>query len=341
VLLKISTFAIPAAAMALAMAPPPASADAVSDFYKGNRIAFVVAVPPGGGYDLNTRVLARHMARHIPGNPATIVQNMPGAGGAKAANYMYNVAPKNGTVISMPLSSIIVAQLLRPEKIKYDAGRFNWLGTITTMTDVLVTWHTAGVKTIDDARKKQVIFGTSSKNSMGYQEPALLNALVGTKIKVVLGYRGGKAITLAMERGEVQGRVNQWASWRVQKPKWLKDGTIVPLVQIGPKDPEYMNVPAMIDLVKTEHDRSLVRILHMTLNVGRSIYTGPGAPRARVEGLRRAFDSALKDPAFLKEAKAKRLVLNPVRGVDVQKFVAKSLKTSEQTIKAFKAAIGL
>ena len=133
-LLKIRYFAMPAAALTLVMAPPPAGADAVSDFYKGNRVTFVVAVPPGGGYDLNARVLARHMERHIPGNPATIVQNMPGAGGAKAANHMSNVAPRNGTMIGMPLSSIIVAQLLRPGKVKYDANKFNWLGTITTDT---------------------------------------------------------------------------------------------------------------------------------------------------------------------------------------------------------------
>ena len=323
------------------LCPVIAFAESPAEFYRDKRITFVVAVPPGGGYDLNTRVLAQHMAKHIPGNPETVVQNMPGAGGAKAANYLYNVAPKNGTVISMPLSSILVAQLLRPKKIKYDASQFNWLGTITTMTDVLAIWHSAGVRTVDDAKAKQVIVGTSSKNSMGYQEPALVNALLGTKFKIVLGYKGGRAMTLAMERGEIQSRTNQWASWRVQKPKWLKEGTIVPILQIGPKDPRYPNVPALIDLVKTDRERSLVRVLHMTLNIGRSIYTTPEVPRDRVDALRRAFQATLKDPAFVSQAKSKRLVLNPVAGQDLQSFVTKSLNTPKKTIEAFKSAIKL
>lgn len=337
-----SKLGVPAAgaALMLAAAMAPATADPVADFYKGKQITIVVAVSPGGGYDLNARVLAKHLGRHIPGNPGIVVTNMPGAGGAKSANHMYNVAPRNGTVIAMPLSSIVVAQLLRPQRLKYKAADFNWLGTITTMTDVMTAWHTSGVKSLDDAKKKEIVLGTSSKNSMGYQEPALMNALLGTRIKIIFGYRGGRNMTLAMERGEIQARMNQWASWRVQKPEWLKKGTIVPLIQIGAKDPEYAHVPALIDLVKSDKDKAMVRMLHTTLRIGRSIYTTPGVPAARVAALRRAFDATLEDPAFVKEVKARKLVLNPVRGKDVQAFVNAAMKTPAAVVDRFKATLG-
>lgn len=326
--------------VAFAWSSAAALADSTADFYRDKRITFVIAGAPGGGFDTYARVLARHMQKHIPGNPDTVVQSMQGAGGVKSSNHMYNVAPRDGTVISMPLPSIIVTQLLRPQQIKYDAKKFNWVGTITTMTDVIAVWHAAGVRTVDDAKKKEVIFGTSSKNSMGYQEPALANALLGTKFKIILGYHG-MAPTLAMERGEVQARANQWVSWRLQKPKWLQQGTIVPILQFGPKDPEYSQVPAMIDLVKTDHDRSLVRVLHMTLDIGRSVYTTFGVPRERIDALRRAFDATLIDPAFRKEMTRRRLEKNSRKGQDVQQYVRESLETPASVVEAFKEKTGL
>lgn len=316
-----------------------ASADPVVDFYRGKRITFVVSVPPGGGYDVNARVLAAHIGKHMPGNPTTLVQNMPGAGGTKAANHMYNVAAKDGTVVCMPLSSLVLAQLLRPKRMKFKAQEFNWIGTITSMTDVLVVWHTAGVKTLAEAKRKPVIVGTSSKNSMGYQEPALINALVGTKFQHVFGYRGGAAMNLAMQQGEIQGRTNQWASWRVQKPTWFKEGKIFPIIQIGAKNPRFPNVPALGDLVKSKKDRELVDLIKINLTIGRSIYATPGVPAARVAALRKAFSATMKDPAFIADAKKRNVVINPMDGRTLQAYIEKSLKTPKSVVANFQKAL--
>jgi tripartite-type tricarboxylate transporter receptor subunit TctC len=317
----------------------PAQCDEVADFYRGKTFNVIVGTTPGGGFDLNARLLARHLGKHIPGTPTIVVRNMAGAGGVVAANYMFAAAPRDGTYVSMPESTLVVAQLLSPDKVRFDASKFGWVGTLTRMSDVLVAWHTSGIKTLNDVKTREVLFGTGSKDALGYAEAALSNALLGTKFKFVFGYRGGAPLNLAMENGEIQSRTNQWATWRIQNPDWLIQRKIIPILQIGPKNPDYPKVPEFMDLVSSKEHRDLVDVLEITLKVGRSLFSPPEVPADRLQALRVAFDKTIVDPAFVEEAKRTGMDVNPAAGAEVQAFVAKALATSPKTVSAFKKAV--
>jgi tripartite-type tricarboxylate transporter receptor subunit TctC len=211
---RIRAILVAAPLLALAAQTSPTRADPVSDFYAGNRITFNVGTTVGGGFDLYARILAESLPNHIPGKPSVLVENMGGAGGVKAANYVYNVAAKDGTVIGMPVSSIVLAEALRPSLVKFQSRKFGWVGTITTMTDVLAVYRTSGVNTIEDAKKKSIVIGATGKLGTLYLQVALVNALLGTKFRIVPGYKSGNEANLAMDSGEIQGRTNQWISWR-------------------------------------------------------------------------------------------------------------------------------
>lgn len=325
----------------ITLSVPGAVAGSVADFYQGRTLTFIVAASAGGGYNLNSRMLMRHLPGHIPGKPKVIVQNMPGAGGVKAANHMYNVAAKDGTVLGMPISSIVIGEALRPKRVKFRSLGFGWVGTITTMTDVVAVWHTTGVKTIADARKKQVIFAATGKLSTSYLQPSLVNALLGTKFKIVEGYKSGNEMTLAIERGEAEGRTNQWTSWKTQRPQWIKQGKLNILLQIGPNHPELSHIPAFLDLVKTERDRNMVEFLQMNQMVGRSVYTPPGIPAARLAALRTAFDETMKDPAFLADMKAKGLVVNAGTGARLKAFLERVKKGEKKAVADMRALLKL
>jgi tripartite-type tricarboxylate transporter receptor subunit TctC len=320
------------------MATASAAAGAAS-YFEDKQLEIIVGVSPGGGYDLNARILASNLSRHLPGKPSIIVRNMPGAGGVKAANFMANVAQRDGTIMSLPLSSIVSGHLLQPERMRYDPVQFNWVGTITSMSDTIAVWHTAPVKTVEGAKRTELILGTSSKSSQLYQEPALMNALLGTKFKVVQGYKGGTEINLAMERGEIHGRSNIWSSWKAQKSQWLAEGKIVHLVQIGPKIDELPDVPSLIDLVKSDRDKAMVEFLHSIMTMGRSIYTTPAVPADRVEVLRAAFMATMKDAAYLKEMTSKKMPVSPMPGDVLQQYVVKTMKMPKQIIEDVKKAI--
>lgn len=329
-----------AAAVIAAAGAAPALADAAADFYKGNRITVIVAVSAGGGFDLNARILARHMGRHMPGKPGMIVQNMPGAGGVKAANYMYNAAVKDGTVVSVPLSSIVTAQVATPDRVKYSAVDFNWVGTITPMTDVISVWHTAPAKTIEEAKRTELVIGASTRNSLIYQEPMLMNALIGTRFKVIEGYKGGTEINLAMERGELHARSNVWASWKSQKADWLRERKIVHLVQVGPKAGD-LDVPSFIDLVSGDKARAMVEFLHINLQMGRSVYATPGVPAARVAALRTAFMATMRDKAYRDEMAARKMDVEPIPGTALQAYVRKAVATPKEVVSAVNQALGV
>ncbi len=339
---KFSKFTIQLVAVWVfgAMCAGPAAADSVSDFYSGKTVTLIVGSGAGGGFGMNGRLAGKHIGKHIPGNPTVIVQFMRGGGGTKAANYVYNVSPQDGSVISMPISSIVANQLVRPKGVRFDGTKFFWLGSITSLASVLSVWHTAPVKSLDDAKKTEVVIGTSSVNSSWYRMVKLMNPLLGTKFRFVTGYKGSKGSALAMERGEVHGRAMVWASTKVRSGHWLKAGKLVHLVQIGPyKLPDLPNVPRFIDLVKTEDAKTMVRFLHLTGLIGRALHTPPNVPMDRVAALRKAFDATMKDPAFIADYAKRNLPLGPTTGVKLQAFIEKVARTPQSTLDKLKAAL--
>ncbi len=331
-------------AMAIAgatlMMTAPAQADAVADFYKGKKITAISGGGAGGGFSFNARVLGRHIVRHIPGNPEWVVTAMPGAGGARSMKYINNAAAQDGTVVGVVLPPSILSPLLR-KKIGYDSAKFHWLGSITPMAQVISVWHTHGVKSLEDVKKRQVILGTSSKLSSGYLIPAFVNALIGTRFKVISGYRGGDRQNNAMQKGEIQGRGSFYNSYKVTKPHWLRDKSIIHLVQLGPFIKELPNVPRVRDLAKTDEERRIVKFLQIGAQVGHGFYVSPNVPRARVAALRKAFATTVRDPAYLAEAKRRNLIVDPVSGKDLQRTIAGAMATPRAVINKFKEMVKL
>jgi tripartite-type tricarboxylate transporter receptor subunit TctC len=322
-----------ACSAALALAGSPARAQSVEDFYKGKTISFVIGYSPGGGYDTYARLVARFMGDHIPGKPTIVPRNMPGASSRVAAAFVFNVAPKDGTVLGTGDQSLALAQAMG-EKLQFDTTKFIYIGNPSAENNTTVTWNTSPVKTIEDAKKQEVPMGATG-GSTSSQYPRVMNAVLGTKFKVILGYPGGNDINLAMERGEVGGRgSNSWASWKATRPEWVKDKKINILVQIGlTKAPDLPDVPLLMDLAANPDDRALLRLLSAPSGIGRPIFTTPGVPADRVKALREAFQATITDPAFVEEAKKVGLEIDPVSGEDLQKIVAEIVATPEAIAK--------
>jgi tripartite-type tricarboxylate transporter receptor subunit TctC len=322
-----------AVALAAAMSrPSPASADAIADFYKGKTINFYIGSAPAGGYDTYGRLVVRALGKHIPGHPEVLPRNMPGGSSRVAASYVYNVAPKDGLALGMVNQELPLAQALG-ETLQFDAAKFNWIGTPDTDNRVVVTLASSGVKTIEDAKKKEVVMGGSGPvEASGY--PEMLNTIVGTKFKTVKGYVGGNAIYLAMERGEVDGRAdNAWESWKGDRGEWVRDGKVNVLVQVGlAKAPDLPNVPLLVDLARTDEDREVLKLISSSTSMGHPVIAPPGVPDDRVKALRAAFDAAMRDPVVLADAKRQRRSISPVKGEELQKIVADVL-ASPQTVR--------
>ncbi len=318
------------AALALAGS---AHAQSVEEFYKGKTISFVIGYSAGGGYDAYARLVARHMGDHIPGKPTIVPRNMPGAAGRVASAWVYNVAPKDGTVLATADQSLALAQAMG-EKLQFDTTKFIYIGNPSAENNTTVTWHTSPVKTIEDAKKQEVAVGATG-GSTSSQYPLAMNAVLGTKFKVIMGYPGGNDINLAMERGEVAGRgSNSWASWKATRPEWLKENKINILAQIGlRKSPDLPDVPLLMELGATPEDRAVLRLLSAPSQIGRPIYTTPGVPEDRVKALRDAFEATMKDAAFLEDAKKAGLDIDPVSGAELQQVVQEIVDTPEAVAK--------
>ena len=328
--------------LAASLAALPAKADAISDFYGSQRLNFIVPTSAGGGFDLHSRILMEFMPNYIPGKPRAVLQNMPGAGGVLAANYVYRVAPKDGSMIGMALSSIPMAEALQTEEILYKSTGFGWIGTITTETEVLAVWKASGVTNIDEAKQKNVPIGATGKLGTLGLNTALANALLGTKFKIVYGYPGSTEINMAMENREVQGRTNQWTSWKTQSADWVKAGTLAYLLQIGPKDPELTQVPSFSDLVSSPGDKAMVALLQSNQLMGRSIYAPPNVPPERLAALRAAFDKTLVDPAYLARVKQAGLeLINPCSGEELAASITATMSTSTQAAADMKKLLNL
>jgi len=296
---------------------------AIEEFYRGKKIDLVIGYSPGGTYDLYARLVARHLGRHLPGAPAIVPRNMPGAGSRTAANFVASLAPRDGTVLATADQSLALQQAVGDRRIAFDTTRFIYIGNPNVENNTTVTWHTSGVRTIDDAKRREVTMGATG-GSTSSQYPKAMNALLGTRFKIILGYPGGNDINLAMERGEVDGRgSNSWASWKATRPQWLAEKKINILVQIGlKKAPDLPDVPLLMELGRSAQDRALLRLLSASTQIGRPIFTTPDVPPERVAALRAAFDAMVRDPAFLEDARKGHFEIEPVPGAALQRLVA-------------------
>jgi tripartite-type tricarboxylate transporter receptor subunit TctC len=300
-------------------------AQSVADFYRGKTITIVVGSDSGGGYDLNARTIARHMGRHLPGNPTFIVQNRPGAGSLAAANYVYEAAPKDGTVIAAVQRPIPFQQLLGDAGVRYDPRRIQWLGSTSNELGVVVMWHTAPQKTAQDLFTMETIVGGNGVATDTELFPRAFNYVLGTKFKIVGGYPGQVQIVLAMERGEVQGTANwSWSDIEKGRPDWLRDGKIRMLLQLDLKkgsSPYLRDVPLAMDLARNEEERQVFEILMGMKALGRPYFVAPEVPKDRSDALRAAFMETMADPVFLEEATRTLGPIDPVSGLDMQKIL--------------------
>jgi tripartite-type tricarboxylate transporter receptor subunit TctC len=305
---------------------PAARADAVADFYRGKTVNVLIGVAAGGEYDLQARLVARHIGRHIPGNPTVVSQNMTGAGGLRMINYLYNVAPRDGTTIGMIANAFPALQAVGHSGVQFDAGKMSWLGTIAPVVETMAIWHAANVKTIEDARSREVTIGATARGAITHFYPALMNEVLGTKFKIVTGYPGGNDINLAMERGEVEGRNNTWSSWKATRRAWLAEKKIVVIAQAGPRAAD-LDAPSVEDAARTPADRQFMELVLSGTRLGRPLATNAGVPAERAAALRAAFAATMQDPQFLAEANQLNFEVNPVLGEPMQRIVEQLLAT--------------
>jgi tripartite-type tricarboxylate transporter receptor subunit TctC len=320
----------------------PASADAIADFYRGKNVSVVIAAGPGGGHTQYTLLIAKYLKRHMPGNPTFITQNMGGAGGTKAANYLYNRAAQNGSAIGILLSDTPFASRLRTTGVKYIADRFHYLGGAEETRSAFVLFKTAGVKTLADIRKKQVIMGSTGKGSQTYILPTLANAMLGTKFKVITGYRGMNGIYVAMDRTEVQGFQAVWSSVAFIRPQWLKDDLVTVLFAnaLDPL-PDRPNVPLFKDLISDPMDKKIAELIGGNGILGRAWLAPPGVPRDRIKALRAAFVKVFKDPDAIQDAKKRRMVWTPVAWAVQQEHAKRITAADEKLFERMRAALGV
>jgi tripartite-type tricarboxylate transporter receptor subunit TctC len=310
-------------------------ARAQDDFYKGRQIRLVVSTDAGGAYDTYARLLAQVMKEHIPGNPTIIVQNMPGAGGLKVANYIAATAPRDGTVIAATHASILTAQLTSPGSASFEATRLSWIGSITTDPYVGYVWYTAPVKTLADTRTTEVVMGGVSVGTAGTDYGILAHDLFGLKIRTVNGYKSSNDVKLAMERGEVQGTfANRWSSIRNADSEWIRDGKIRIIVQHGFRPlPELPDVPLFISLAQTDADRQALVFMLARQEAAKPYFAPPEIPAERLAILRRAFDATVHDPRFRSlAAEANVTVEGPMTGDELSALVAKVSQTPPEVI---------
>ena len=317
-----------------------ARAETVEEFYKGKTVTVVVTGATGSIYDLSARLVTRYMSEHLPGKPTMVIKMMVGGGHLVGTNWLYNVAPRDGTVLASIGEAIPLTQVLEPEQAKFDVSKFNWLGNPGLSNLVLATWADKGVKTIDDAKKKQVIIGAGGPTSPSGQMPRALNNVLGTKFKIIVGFPS-TSIDLAMERGEVDGRGSAQVSYyKTVRPHWVAENKLAYLVQWGPKrDPDLPDVPLLTELARNEAERQVFALLSSTVVVGRPILTTPDVPADRLAALKEAFAKTMQDPNFLEEAKKLNLEINPLYADEMQKLINAVIATPPDVVKLAKAAI--
>jgi len=324
-------------AAATAALPGRARADSL---YEGKTITLITSTGVGGTYDAAARAISRHMPRYIPGKPAMIVQNMPGAGNVLATNYMYNIAPKDGTTIAVVHAAMPLHQVLDGRGVRYDAGKFNWLGSPGSENEVIIVRKSAGIRTIDDARTRPIILGGTGEGSGLFIIPAAMNNVLGTRFKMVIGYKTSEDVNLAMERGEVQARAFGYDSIVAQHPDWLRDKTIDIIAQAGVRrNKDLPDVPLLTELARTDADREIMALISSPAALGQPYLAPPGVPPDRLAVLRQAFAATLRDKDFLADAAKLNLAIDPMDADMVRAIVERTIAAPPDIVAKAKLAI--
>ena len=325
----------------LASLASAARADAVADFYRGRSVALIIGYSAGGGYDAYGRVVARHLGKHIPGNPAVIAQNMPGAGSLRAANWLYNAAPKDGSVIGMFSRGMAMEPLIGTSQTQFDARKFFWLGSGTDEVSTCVTWHGSAVKTWGDALKIPFTVGGEGSGSDPDIFATVVRNVFGVKLRLVSGYPGSAEVALAIERREVDGRCGwSYSSLRQQRPDWITNRQVNILVQLAlKKSPELPDVPLVTEFATTDRQRQILRLVFSRQAMARPFTAPPGIPAERKAALRKAFDETMKDTAFLEEAKQRSLEVAPVTGAEIDALIGDLYRSPPDVVAEVRASI--
>ena len=315
--------------VAIATFASSASAQTPAEFYKGRNVELYIGYSVGGAYDLYARTIARHLGKHIPGNPTIIPKNLEGAGSLRLANWLYNVAPKDGTAIGTIGRGTGFDPLLGSKGAQFQADKFTWIGSANNEVSVCVAWKGSGISKLEDTLSKELIVGGTGQAADTDQFPRILNGVLGTKMRVVTGYTGGNEVGLAMERGEVQGRCGwSWSSVKSTRATWVGGKQITILTQLSlAKHPDLPDVPLIIDLAKNDEQRQILKLIFARQSLGRPYLAPPGVPSDRVAILRKAFTDTMADKEFLADADKAQLEITPIAGEAVQKLVADVYQT--------------
>ena len=320
----VRTAVVVAATVAAAGLATQASAQpAVEQFYKGKTVELIIGYPPAGSNDTYARALTRHLGKHIPGRPAVVPKNMPGAGSFLAVNNVYSVAPKDGTVLAIGAPTLALDERLGTANVRFKTAELGFVGRIDSLINIVFMWHTSKVKTFADAQKyESTLSGTGAGSTVSIY-PTVMNNVFGTKFKLIMGYKGSAAAQLAVERGEVEGHSTSWTAVKVGHPDWWPKKRISILVQFGlVRHPELPAIPTAVDLARNDEEKQVLSAILAASEVGTAFFTTPGVPPERLTALRRAFDATMKDPEFLADAKKIKLTVGPMSGEALQKLIA-------------------
>src|SRR5438105_7118483 len=299
-----------------------ARAQSAEQFFARKTITISIGYTAGGSYDLYGRLVARHLGKHIPGNPTVVAQNMPGAGSLKAANYLYEVAPKDGTALGVVVESAALEQALANPAALYDAAKFTWIGRVATSNNIFMQWHTSKVQSIEDSRRLESSLAGTGPGSIAETVPRLLNALAGTKFKLVSGYPASNEAMLAMERGEVEGASSSWAAVSVGRKDWLAQKKIKIILQTAPERArEIPDAPALPEIGTSAEDKQVYELYSSGSAIGRTVIGPPGIPLDRVAALREAFSTMVRDPEFIADIQKLNVELDPLPGERVQELI--------------------
>lgn len=325
----------------LSGAAPAAAQESTADFYRGKTVTLVIGTGPGGAYDIHGRLLARHLAQHIPGVPKLVVQNIPGAGSVQAANYVFNIAPQDGTVLGNILNTVPIVQLLGLVKTQFDVARFQWIGNMTEELSVMVAWHSAKAASLEEAKRVELLMGSTSPGSLGAMIPKIANLVLATRFRIVAGYNDAVEIDHAMELGEVDGRAGEtWYGDKGVYGAWYREGKIRLLMQVGPhKAADLPDVPLLSDLVPSGDARRIVELFTSPSIIGKPTVVGPRVPSAQVAALRKAYDATMADPEFRADAERLGILLEPVSGPDLASLVARLAATPEPLLASVRKAV--
>jgi tripartite-type tricarboxylate transporter receptor subunit TctC len=308
-------------------------AQTVEEFYKGKTLSLIIPNAPGGSFDLYARLVASHLGRFIPGRPSIVPQNMPGAGGMQAANYLSGIAPKDGSVLSVLVPNITLAQVLGVQAIAYDTRKLNWIGRIVATTATMFTWHTSPTKTLADLKTRETLLATAGALSQAEIDSTMLNGVVGTKLKLIRGYKGSAEAALAVERGEADGTLMPWEFIKSAHADWLRDGKITIVTTYTLHGIlERPDVHSVFELAQTPEQRSVLNLFLGSDEMGHPIAMPPDVPRDRVAAVRNALDVMVRDPDFLADAAQRKLDLLPGRADELERSVAAAFEATPAAI---------